>query len=221
MQIDAEPGVRRLLDGLSVADQEHGLRVLGAFPTAEVDGAPGFATTFASAALLLVVDGFVVLRARLDDGHTVVTCEAGAGDLVFPPSAGGDLRGLGPARLCVIDMDGRRDLLQNPALAERLFDRLAHVVAKERQAIAQLGLTRHRERVRRKLLQLAHDYGHVISDGVRIDFPVSHALLAEMIGSSRETVTRAVDDLQRGGFVARSGSTYRLLAGEGEPCHSG
>jgi CRP-like cAMP-binding protein len=65
--------------------------------------------------------------------------------------------------------------------------------------------------VRRKLLQLAESYGHVVQDGIRIDFPVSHILLAEMIGSSRETVTRALDELQRDGFVARCGHTYRLL----------
>jgi CRP-like cAMP-binding protein len=65
--------------------------------------------------------------------------------------------------------------------------------------------------VSRKLLQLAASYGHVVRNGIRIDFPVSHALLAEMIGSSRETVTRAVDHLQRDGFVDRQGSTYRLL----------
>ncbi len=51
----------------------------------------------------------------------------------------------------------------------------------------------------------------MVRDGIRIDFPISHALLAEMIGSSRETVTRALDELQRTGFVARVGSTYRLL----------
>jgi CRP/FNR family transcriptional regulator, cyclic AMP receptor protein len=70
---------------------------------------------------------------------------------------------------------------------------------------------RHIERVRRKLLQLAQSYGRVVRDGIRIDFPVSHKLLADMIGSSRETVTRALDELQQSGFVARRGHTYRLL----------
>jgi len=65
--------------------------------------------------------------------------------------------------------------------------------------------------VRRKLSQLARTYGRVGRDGIRIDFPVSHTVLAEMIGSSRETVTRALDELQRAGFVARRGHTYRLL----------
>ena len=63
-----------------------------------------------------------------------------------------------------------------------------------------------------KLLQLARNYGRVALDGVRIDFPLSHALLADMVGSSRETVTRSLDELQRDGFVARRGHNHRLLA---------
>jgi CRP-like cAMP-binding protein len=58
---------------------------------------------------------------------------------------------------------------------------------------------------------LASAHGHVVCDGVRIDFPVSHALLAEMVGSSRETVTRALDHLQRGRLVVRRGSVCQLL----------
>jgi CRP-like cAMP-binding protein len=65
--------------------------------------------------------------------------------------------------------------------------------------------------VRRKLLQLARNYGRVVRDGIRIDFPISHMVIADMVGSSRETVTRALDELQRDGFVARRGRSYRLL----------
>jgi DNA-binding transcriptional regulator YhcF (GntR family) len=32
-----------------------------------------------------------------------------------------------------------------------------------------------------------------------------------MVGCARETVTRAFDELQREGFVARCGSSYQLL----------
>jgi CRP-like cAMP-binding protein len=56
------------------------------------------------------------------------------------------------------------------------------------ELVGNLAQTRHVERVRWKLLQLARSYGQVVRDGIRIDFPVSHALLAEMIGSSPETV---------------------------------
>ena len=84
-------------------------------------------------------------------------------------------------------------------------------IGEKQDATANFAPTHHVDRVRRKLLQLADSYGHVVRDGVRIDFPISHSLLAEMVGSSRETVTRAVDALQRTGFVDRRGSTYRLL----------
>ena len=121
------------------------------------------------------------------------------------------LAGLGSSRLTVIDPDARVELLRIPALAERLVAQLALALGQKQEATANFALTRHVDRVRRKLLQLAGTYGHVVRDGIRIDFPVSHALLAEMIGSSRETVTRAVDRLQRDGIVDRRGSTYRLL----------
>ena len=66
------------------------------------------------------------------------------------------------------------------------------------------------ERVRRNLVQLARDYGRVTGDGVKLDLPLTHALLGEMIGSERETVTRAIDQLESAGFLSRQGSHYRL-----------
>jgi biotin operon repressor len=179
----------------------------------EIDGGtPHFGTALEARALLLVADGFVVLRATVGRGRrAVVTCEVGPGNVLLPPSAEEVLVALGRSRLTVIDTDARGQLLRMPALAERIVERLTAALGQKQEATATFALTRHVERVRRKLLQLGRSYGHVVRDGIRIDFPVSHALLAEMIGSSRETVTRAVDELQRAGFVARSGSTYRLL----------
>jgi CRP-like cAMP-binding protein len=48
-------------------------------------------------------------------------------------------------------------------------------------------------------------------DGIRLEFPLTHDLLAEMVASARETVTRAFDELQRSGFVIRDGHSYTLL----------
>jgi CRP-like cAMP-binding protein len=54
-------------------------------------------------------------------------------------------------------------------------------------------------------IQSAGDGGRV-----RLDLPLTHALLGEMVGSERETVTRAVDQLESAGFLSREGSHYRL-----------
>ena len=161
---------------------------------------------------MLVDEGFSVLRlARLGASRSIIVCEAGPGRVLLPPGEEEVLYGLGPARLIVIPPESLDRLLRLPSVAHRLLDQLAASLGEKQEAIANFVSTKHLERVRRKLLQLARVYGRVGRDGIRIDFPVSHTVLAEMVGSSRETVTRAVDELQRAGFVARRGHTYSLL----------
>jgi hypothetical protein len=202
-----------LLAGLSPEDRERAARVLAACPTRTLEPrAPHFRSAFPCGAFLAIETGFVVLRASADSAsRSVVTCEAGPGRLALPPSPDEVLVALTTATVSVIDAAARTELLKTPAIAERVVEDLAHTLELKQEAIANLASPRHAERLRRKLLQLGESYGHVVRDGIRIDFPVSHALLAEMIGSSRETVTRALDELQRAGFVAREGGTYRLL----------
>lgn len=121
------------------------------------------------------------------------------------------LFGLGTARLTVIPPEALARLVSVPEATRMLLEQLVATLAEKQEAIGIFANTRHIDRVRRKLIQLGRRYGRVGRDGIRIDFPVSHTVLAEMVGSSRETVTRAVDELQRTGFVARRGHTYRLL----------
>jgi hypothetical protein len=203
----------RLLDGLQSPDRERAGAILAGSPSIDLDRrGPLYPPAFAGAALLVVEEGFVVMRATFPaDVRSVVTVEAGPGAVLLPPTADEVLLALGPARVMVVSADVRDELLASPALARRIVEQLALGLAQRQEALANFAPTHHVERVRRKLLQLARRYGHVVRDGIRIDVPLSHALLAEMIGSSRETVTRALDELERDRFVARAGSTYRLL----------
>jgi CRP-like cAMP-binding protein len=211
---DAAPRLpSRLLDGLQPPDRERAGAILSGSPSIDLDRrAPRYAPAFAGAALLVVEEGFVVVCATSPaDVRSVVTVDAGPGAILLPPTHDEALVALGPARVTAVSPDARDQLLTSPALARRIVEQLALGLAQRQEALANFAATRHTERVRRKLLQLARGYGHVVRDGIRIDVPLSHALLAEMIGSSRETVTRALDELERDRFVARAGSTYRLL----------
>lgn len=203
----------RLLDGLQPPDRERAGAILAGSSSIELDRrASLYPPAFAGAALLLVEEGFVVVCATSRaDVRSVVTVDAGPGTILLPPAADETLVALGPSRVTVVSADARDQLLTSPALARRIVDQLAVGLAQRQEALANFAATRHVERVRRKLLQLARRYGHVVRDGIRIDVPLSHALLAEMIGSSRETVTRGLDELQRDRFVVCAGSTYRLL----------
>jgi len=58
-----------------------------------------------------------------------------------------------------------------------------------------------RDRLLHLLLELIEDYGRVNSDGVLIDLKLSHQDLANIIGTTRETVTIVLGDLQSEGYV--------------------
>jgi hypothetical protein len=207
-------GLERLLEGLPSPEAEQAAEILAESASVEIEpGVPYFGRSFPDAAMLVVDDGFVVLRATFPRlARSMITFEAATGGVLLPPSPDEALFGLGRSRIRTISSERSARLLSLPAAARKVVERLISALGQRQEAIANLASARHLERVRRKLLQLAREHGHVVPDGIRIDFPVSHALLAEMIGSSRETVTRAIDELQREDFVARDGSTYRLHA---------
>jgi hypothetical protein len=212
MEKSGQDGQPRLVDAGFLGADESGEVLAGCRSFEAGAGEPYFLGSFAGAELLLVERGFVVLRSTPPGvGRAIVTCEAGPGRVLLPPAGDEVLVGLVDSRLVAITAQARDRLLEVPETAHLLFEQMATTLAQKQEALGNFAYARHIERVRRKLLQLAQSYGHVVRDGIRIDFPVSHVLLAEMIGSSRETVTRAVDELQRSGFVARRGHTYRLL----------
>lgn len=202
----------QMLDGLAPLGDEVPPRLLAVCATMTLEaGEPYFQTAFPTDAFISVEEGFVVVRASgPPPSRSVITSVAGPGELLLPPEPDEVVVALTEARLALIGPDSRARLLQSPDLVEQFVDALTVALRQKQQAAASLGPTRHRERVRLRLSQLAAQYGHVVRGGIRIDFPLSHALLAEMIASSRETVTRALDELQRSGFVSREGSTYRV-----------
>jgi biotin operon repressor len=206
-----EPGL--LLFGEAPHVTNGAAEILAGCPRFELrEGEPHFPQSFQGTKLLAVEEGFVVVRSTPEGlARSIITCEVGPGRLLLPPTAEDVLFALKASRLIAITPEARDRLFELPGAALALVELLEIALAQEQEALANFAYTRHIERVRRKLLQLARSYGRVVRDGIRIDFPVSHTLLADMIGSSRETVTRAVDELQRSGFVARRGHTYRLL----------
>src|SRR5439155_8853172 len=122
---------------------------------------------------------------------------------VLPPATGELLEAIIDSRLTLLPARIVTRLLSLPAVADALLQEVAETLRRKQDSIANFGDVRHVERVRRKLLQLARDYGRVTGDGVRLDLPLTHALLGEMVGSERETVTRGIDELQSSGFLSR------------------
>lgn len=197
----------------SVAAQE----LLALAPQAELrSGAVRRVSSFPDARILVVEEGFVILRGTDPaPGRGVVICHGGAGTFLPFIAPSHDIVALVDSRVTVITVDIYEQLLELPGAAQALLRGIEATVRQKQRTILALASSHHVDRLREKLLQLAEDHGRVGRDGVVLKLPVTHELLAEMIGSTRETVTRAVDALERDGFLRRQGREYVLRVSPG------
>jgi Crp-like helix-turn-helix domain len=164
-----------------------------------------------AAALLAVENGFVAVRRTAPPARRpFIVDEVGTGGMLLPPTVDEELVGLVPSCVRVISSAVLGQLLSMSEGAYVIWDALTSALRRREELIASLSNARHIERVRERFLRLARDYGKVDAEGVRIDLPLTHELLAEMVCSARETVTRAVDELEREGFLMREAGGYRI-----------
>jgi hypothetical protein len=174
------------------------------------------------AALLAVEEGFVLISTDTCTGNgngngggrpasrRIVVAAGQPGTLLVPPGLGERLEALTPSRITIVSADSLRALLGHPAVAVAIADAFAEALRDRQATIRNCAHVRHSERVLEKLLQLARTYGRAVPGGVRIDFPLTHQLLADMVGSARETVSLALSDLAREGLFHRQQCRYVL-----------
>jgi CRP-like cAMP-binding protein len=160
---------------------------------------------------LIVENGFLVVRSSSPSTRPVVVAEAGAGSILLAPNDREHLQALTECWVTVLQVSQLERLLAIPGVATTLFKGLGVALRLRQDATRNFASIRHVDRIREKLVQLGREFGRVSPDGIRLEFPLTHDLLAEMVASARETVTRGLDELQQSGFVVRDGHSYRLL----------
>ena len=190
--------------------------VLATAPRAALaGGAVRSVSSLPDAQVLVVEEGFVVLRATGPaSGRGIVLCHGGPGTLLPFVLPSHEIVALVDSRLTVITTDAYERLLELPDAAQALLRGVEAISRQQQRTILALASSHHVDRLREKLLQLAEDHGRVGRDGV-LQLPITHELLAEMIGSARETVTRAVDALEQNGFLRRQDRGYVLRVSPG------
>jgi len=97
------------------------------------------------------------------------------------------------------------------ALLRALSSRLRHAT-KEAEGLASLTVV---ERLQRQLQQLADLTGHPVSDGTRITVPLTQQELATLVGTSRESVNRALAQLRRKKKIRLDRGWIVLLGSDG------
>jgi Crp-like helix-turn-helix domain len=201
-----------LLQGLPEEERAAAAAAVGRCTTLTVPaGTARPAARVPESALLVVEEGVVMLTsARAGATRRMVIAVAGPGAALLPPVGDERIEGLLDSWLTVVGHDAYAALLALPAVAATLVQALTEELRERQESLGHFSSVRHVERVRGKLVQLARSHGKVVPGGVRLDLPLTHELLGEMVGSARETVTWAFAQLAREGFVSREGRFYRL-----------
>jgi CRP-like cAMP-binding protein len=170
------------------------------------------AASFDDTTFLFVEEGVALVETLSSrPNRPIVVSLAGSGTPLLPPARTERLIALTDLSLKTITRPTLDRLLRIPGVAAVVVERLAEQLRESRESLSLEGEVHHLERVRAKLLQLARSHGKVGGDGVRLDLPLTHDLLAQMVGSSRATVTRSLADLQGEGFLRRDGRSLVLI----------
>jgi CRP/FNR family transcriptional regulator len=89
-----------------------------------------------------------------------------------------------------------RAIGEHPLIAINLMRSLAERLREAEDQIESLAFRPVPARLAGKLLDLMDRYGRVTPSGIRIDERFTHMQLAEMIGTSRETLTKVLNELR-------------------------
>ena len=108
--------------------------------------------------------------------------------------------------------DFTRALEQDPGISASLIQVLADRLRKANHQISTLALLDVYGRVARVLQELAEEEGKRLKDGRVVVRRPTHLDIAHRIGSSRETVTRMMRDLEQNGHIQTQGREIFLRA---------
>ena len=110
--------------------------------------------------------------------------------------------------------DFLKQLKQNPTIATGVLSEMSRRIRRADQRIGNLILLDVFGRVARFLLDLAKREGVRYDDGILIERRPTQQDIASMIGASRETVSRVLNELNRRGLISISGKSVMIYGPE-------
>ncbi len=164
-------------------------------------------------ALYVVLTGEVKVVLIGEDGREVILSILRSGDffgemsLIDNQPRSAHVIATEASNLMVLRRDEFRDCLeQTPRIALGLLQALSRRLRRADDKIGGLVLLDVTGRVARVLLELADEH-----DGERVPRKITHHMLAQMIGSSRETVSRTLRELADQGLIQVSRKDIAIL----------
>ena len=168
--------------------------------------------------MYIIREGRVKVTKLSEDGREKILefLEAGSfvGEMALleraPRSA--SVKTLAPVRLLALSRNDFLSLLRrSPDLGLAVIEVLCGRLRTQNDQASALSFQRVKDRTKGLLQRLAKSEH---SDGTRSTPTLTHQQIADMIGTSRETVTRVVKELKQDGWLDQEGKHYLLRGGE-------
>jgi CRP/FNR family cyclic AMP-dependent transcriptional regulator len=169
--------------------------------------------------MYILAEGQVKVTKLSGDGREKILELLGPGDFFGEMSLldnavrSASVKGLSDTRILALSRnDFLKELRHNPDLAMAVIQELTHRVRQMDEQASSLSFQRVKERTQGLMLRLAKSSPE--SEGRRATPVLTHQQIADMIGTSRETVTRIVKRLKDTGWLAQDGKRYLVPTDE-------
>ena len=168
--------------------------------------------------LFVIQSGRVKVSIVSEDGREVILSTLGEGDffgdmsLLDGKPRSANVTATEETALLMLRRDDFIRLIQTiPQIAIKLLAVLAGRLRKTDRKIEGLALSDVTGRITQTLLQLAEDQGAYTGEGILIRNRPTHQELANMSGTTRETVSRVLKLLENQGYIAYRGRDLIIL----------
>lgn len=168
--------------------------------------------------LYCIASGKIKIFKVDEQGHQQIVRLAGAGDilgyrcLLSNESYSATAEAIEDADVCFMDKSTFLHLLEtHPATALRVMSKLADDLGKAERQMVNIVHKNVRERLAELLLVFEKKYGEKAVDGMRLNISLTREELAELIGTTQESVIRLLSEFRLDGLIAVDGRNITIL----------
>jgi CRP/FNR family transcriptional regulator len=160
-----------------------------------------------SEAIYFIETGRVRVTRLSAEGKTVILALLGPGEIIGEAAweAGEHdsyAETLEDSRIYQIGREAFQGLIrENPDFGLRLIQIIGVRLKQAQARIEDLVFRQVPSRVARLLISLAESHGKVTPKGIRVEFPLTHQEIADMVGSSRVTVTQILNKFRSSNWI--------------------
>jgi len=113
--------------------------------------------------------------------------------------------------IVILPEEFRRLLVTDSRFSLTVMTHLAKDVQALTGRVRDFSLLDVRQRLKTSLVELASDHGLVTEKGIKIDLNLTHGEIAEMLSANRTTITSALSELRRQGYLWNEGRQLCLI----------